>query len=59
MTKLFHARPSGRSTEIQSMLSRKAVDRSNQDYNFLRGSFSSRDNVRASTQFRRETVPAF
>ena len=42
---------------MQSNLRRKKLHRTNQGSNFLGGSFSNRDNVRAPIQFRRETEP--
>ena len=57
MTAVFHTWPYGRLIEIQSNLRRKKLHRSNQGSNFLRGSFSNRDNVRAPIQFRRESQP--
>ena len=44
-------------TEIQSNLRRKKLYRMNQGSNFLGGSFSNRDNVKASIQFRTERQP--
>ena len=44
-------------TEMQSNLRRKRLYRLNQGSNFLGGSFSNRDNVRASIQFRTERQP--
>ena len=55
--KVFHACPYGRILEIQNNLSRKKLNRMNQGYNFLGGSFNSKDNVRAPVQFRREGQP--
>ena len=49
--------PYGRLIEIQSNLRRKKLHRTNQGSNFLGGSFSNRDNVRAPVQFRRESQP--
>ena len=57
MTAVFHTWPYGRLIEIQSNLRRKKLHRTNQGSNFLRGSFSNRDNVRAPIQFRRESQP--
>ena len=57
MTSLFHARPYGRFKEIQNNLRRRKVYRTNQGCNFLGGSFSNRDTVRAPIQFRRERQP--
>ena len=57
MTKVFHAWPNGRYTEIQNNLRRKKPHKMNPGSNFLGGSFSNRDNVRASIQFRRESQP--
>ena len=57
MTTVFHAWPYGRFIEIQSNLRRKKLHRTNQGSNFLGGSFSNRDNVRAPIQFRRESQP--
>ena len=39
MTKIFHARRYGRSTEIQNKFRRKKLHRTNQGSKFLRGSF--------------------
>ena len=47
---LFHARPHSRFVETKSNLKRKKLHRMNSDPNFLRGSFSNRDNLRAPTQ---------
>ena len=57
MTAVFHTWPYGRFIEIQSNLRRKKLHRMNQGSNFLGGSFSNRDNVRAPIQFRRESQP--
>ena len=56
-TTVFHAWAYGRFIEIQSNLKRKKLHRTNQGSNFLGGSFSNRDNVRAPIQFRRESQP--
>ena len=42
---------------MQSNLRRKKLHRANQGSNFLGGSFSNRDNVRAPIQCRRESQP--
>ena len=55
MTTVFYARLDGRFIKIQNNLRRKKLHKTNQGSNFLGGSFSNRDNVRASTQFRRES----
>ena len=47
----------GRFREIKSKLRRKKPHKTNQASNFLRGSFSIRENVRAPIQFRRESQP--
>ena len=57
MTTVFHARPDDRFIEIQSNLRINKLHRTNQGSNFLGGSFSNRDNVRAQIQFRRERQP--
>ena len=57
MTTLFYAWPYDRFIEIRSNLRRKKLHRTKQGYNFLRGSFSNRDNVRVLIQFRREILP--
>ena len=57
MTTVFHARLFGRFIEIQNNLRRKKLSRTNQSFNFLEGSFSSRDNVTTVIQFRRERQP--
>ena len=54
MTTVFHTWLYGRFTENQSNLRRKKPHRTNQGSNFLGGSFSSRDNVSATIQFRIE-----
>ena len=59
MTTLSHARPYGRFISKQSKLRRKKLYRTNKASNFLGGSFSNRDNVRASTQLRRERQPQY
>ena len=41
----------------KSNLRRKKLHRTNQGSDFLRGSFSNRDNVRSPIQFRRESQP--
>ena len=43
---VFQVRPYGKYIEIQSNLRRKKLHRTNQEYNFLGGSFNNRDNVR-------------
>ena len=48
----------GRFIEIKSNLRRNKFYKTNQGYNFLGGSFSNRDNVRAPIRFGRERVPA-
>ena len=57
MTTIFHAWPNGRFIEIQRNLRRKKLQRTSQHANFLGGTFSNRDNVRAPIQFRRESQP--
>ena len=57
MTGVLHTWPYDRFIEIQSNLRRKKLHRMNQGSNFLGGSFSNRDNVRAPMQFRRESQP--
>ena len=57
MTTVFHAWSHGTITKIQSNLRRKKLPRMNQGSNFLGGSFSNRQNVRAPIQFRRESPP--
>ena len=54
---VFYIWPYGRFTEIQSNLIRNKFRRTNQGSNFLGGSFSNIDNVRAPVQFRRENQP--
>ena len=56
MTTVFHAWPYGKFIEIQSHLRRKKFHRTSQGSNFLEGTFSNRDNVRAPIQFRRESL---
>ena len=57
MTTVFHAWLYCRFIEIQSNLRGKKFHRMNQGSNFLGGSFSNRDNVRALIQYRREIQP--
>ena len=57
MATVFHAWPCGRFIEIQRNLRRKNLHRTNQSSNFLGGSFSNRDYVRAPIQFGRENQP--
>ena len=57
MTAVFRAWPYDRFMEIESNLRRTKLHRTNQGCNFLGGSFSNRDNVRAPIQFRRESQP--
>ena len=54
MTTVFHAKLNGIFIEIQSNPRRKKLHKTNQGSNFLGGSFSNGDNVRAQIQFRRE-----
>ena len=46
MTTVFHARPYGGFTELQSNISRKKLRIINQGSNFLGGTFSNSDNAR-------------
>ena len=57
MTEEFHALLYGRFIKIQGNLRRSTLHRTNKGSNFLGGSFSNRDNVRAPIQFRREGQP--
>ena len=57
MTAAFHTWLYDRFIEIQSNLRTKKFHRTNQGSNFLGGSFSNRDNVRAPIQFRKESQP--
>ena len=57
MTTVFHARSYGRFIEIQSNLRRKKPHRTNQGSNFVGGSFSNRDNVRAPIYFQEKVNP--
>ena len=54
MTTVFHAWLYGRFIEIQNNLTREKLHKTNQGSNFLGGSFSNRDDIRASIQFRRK-----
>ena len=57
MTTVFHSWPRyGRFMEIKQ-LQQKETSQSQSRLNFLGGSCHNRDNVRASTQFRRESEP--
>ena len=51
---VYYVRPYGRFIEINSHLRGKKLHRTNQGFSFLGGSFSNRDNVRASIPCRRE-----
>ena len=55
MTTIPHAWSYGRFIKIQSNLRGKKLHRTNQTSNFLGGSFSDKDNVRAPIQFGRES----
>ena len=55
MTTVPHTWPCGRFIEIQSNLRRKKLHRTNEGSNFLGGSFTNRDNVIATIQFRRKS----
>ena len=55
MKTVFHAWPYRRFIEKQSNLRRKKLHRTSQGSNFLVGSLSNRDNVRAPIQFRSES----
>ena len=57
MTTVFHNWLYGRCIETQSNFKRQKLHRTNQGSDFFGGSFSNRDNVRASIQFRRESQP--
>ena len=57
MTEVFHALLYGRFIKIKANLRRSALHRTNKGSNFLGGSFSHRDNVRAPILFRREGQP--
>ena len=57
MTTVFYAWLYGRFIEIQSNFRRKKLHRTNQGSNFLGGSFSNRDNVRAPIRFKRKSQP--
>ena len=57
MTRVSQAWPNGRFVDIQSNLRRKKLHRGRQGSNFLGGSFSNGDNLRAPIQFRRESQP--
>ena len=52
MTTVFDAKPYGSFIEIKSSFGRKELHSMNQDSNFLGGSFSNGDNVKATIQFR-------
>ena len=57
MATVFYGRSYGRFIEIQNNLKRKKLHRTNQGSNFLGGSFSNRDNVRAPIQIRGKRQP--
>ena len=56
MTRIYHAWPYGRFIEIKSNLRGKKIHTILRS-NFLGGSFSNRDNVRAPIKFKREGQP--
>ena len=58
MTTVFHTWLYDKFIEIQSNLRSKKIHRINQGSNFLGGSFSNRDNVRAPVQFRTDGHPS-
>ena len=57
MATVFYAWPYSRFIKIHGNLKRKKLHRMNQGSNFLGGSFSNRDNVRAPIQLGRENQP--
>ena len=57
MTTVSHAWAYGRFIDIHDNLRGKKLHRANQDSNFLGGSSSNRDNVRAPIQFRKGIQP--
>ena len=57
MTRIYHAWPYGRFIEIKSNLRGKKIHTTILRSNFLGGSFSNRDNVRAPIKFKREGQP--
>ena len=54
MAAVYHARLIVRFIEIKSNFRRKKLYRTNRGFNFLGGSFSNGDSVRAEVQYRRE-----
>ena len=54
---VVHAWAYGRFIDVKNNLKRKKLQRMNQGSNFLGGSFSNRDYVRAPMQFGRESKP--
>ena len=57
MTTVFQTWSYDRFIEIQSNFTKNKLHRTNQDSNFLGGSFNNRINVTAPIQFRRESQP--
>ena len=55
VTTVFHAWSHDRFVRMQSNHGGSKLHKTNQGSNFLKGSFGNRDNVRAPTQFRRES----
>ena len=55
---VFHTRLYGRFIEIQINLRKKKLQITNQGSNFIGGTFSNRDNVKAVIQFRRQSQPS-
>ena len=58
MTTVFHTWVYGRFIEIQSNLRRKKFHRTNQGFNFLGGSFTNKENLRAPIQFGKKVKPS-
>ena len=58
MTTVFHAWSYGRFIEIQSNFGRKELHRTNQNSNFLEGSFRNRYNVRAQSNLEETVNPS-
>ena len=58
MTTLFHTWLYGTIKEIQSNIRRKELYRTNQVSNFLGGSFSNRDNLRAQSNLEEKPNPS-
>ena len=54
MTTVFSSKPEGMFIRLTQNIRRKEIKRTKVDYNFLKGTFIKRNNVRAPIQFESE-----